>query len=458
MTSSATIRLVFTLSCLAAASCEKSEDAKPKAAAQKPAPPPVAPASPPSMPRPAAGLLPAPSPLPERAPLPQKELSTTDGDIAIGNLEGSLQSAQTMAQSPSGDAIAKSGFISLLCVHGQYRGVLADYQRAEDLLPALMKLDAKEARSYLTRAQVRSIFHEFDAAHADLTQAEKLDKGVAPLVMERRASLLAAADKLDEALPIYHDIASRRPDVSTLGAEAALLGQRGELAAAEALFIKAQRHFRDVTPFPLAWLYFQHGLMWEQHDNLARAHELYAAAVERLPSYAAAVAHLAGAETARGRRDAAIALLRPLVGVSDDPEYKGQLAALLEQSGDVDGAKRLLAEAKGSYQLLLARHPRAFAAHAARFYLGPAKDPKSAMVWAEKNLAFLTTNDSLALAVEVSASANKSEQACALAEKLIKRPYLLPRAHVLAARAFLACGKKDLADAELGAVKAPAAP
>lgn len=383
----------------------------------------------------------------------QGELPTTDGQIAMSNLLGSLQTAQGLLKVRGNDPASMASVVKLLCAVAHYRGTLANYDQAAQLVEQMFKLAPQSAHSFLARAKVRSTFHEFEPALADLAQAEKLDSETAPLVYDGRAGIYTALGRTDDALTMYRVINKTRPDLSTLGLEAGLLADRGEIAAADDLYMKAQLKFRDVAPFPLAWLYFQHGLMWEQADNLPRARELYAAAVDRLPTYAPAVAHLAAAEAARAQRDRAIALLRPLVTESDDPEYKGQLAALLKEAGDIKGADALLAQARSQYEALLAKHPRAFASHAVRFYLGAGADPKAALGWAEKNLTALVTNDSLALATEAATAAGASARACTLADQLSKRPYVSPRLLVIASRAFTACGQRDRAAAAIAAVK-----
>jgi tetratricopeptide (TPR) repeat protein len=350
--------------------------------------------------------------------------------------------------------------ITYLCARGQYLGHIADYEQASRLAEQLVKVAPKDAWGYIVRAQTRSIFHDFDGAQADLDQAVKLGRGIRELqiiAVQRQASLLTALGKLDEALAASRKLAQANPDISSMGAEAALLADQGETAAAEAMFIEAQHHFPDVSPFPLAWLYLQEGLMWEAAGDLQRARELYAAAHERLPAYAVVTSHLAAMEAAQAQRDRAIELLRTLVSTSDDPEYTGQLAALLVEAGQSAQAEPLRQSARNRYQELLSRYPRAFAAHAARFYLnaGGEGDLKTSAQWAERNLKERPTLEAYTLAVEVLAKAGPPQRACALADEMEKLPHKTTRMHVMAARAFLSCGQRERADSllSLAAVK-----
>jgi len=52
--------------------------------------------------------------------------------------------------------------------------------------------------------------------------------------------------------------------------------------------------YRDVSPFPIAYVAFQRGVMWAELANAPeRALPLYREAVERLPGYVVANVHLA---------------------------------------------------------------------------------------------------------------------------------------------------------------------
>jgi tetratricopeptide (TPR) repeat protein len=388
----------------------------------------------------------------------QAELPTTDGGIAVGNLLSTIESGERLLRAQQKDEPRLMGtLVELHCAVGQYLGRLADYDRAEALAERLVRLAPKEPASYLARARVRSVFHRFPEALADLGQAEALagtakDARIASL----RIAILQAQGKLAEALALAQSLVAaqrRAPDLGSLGIEALLRGAMGQVREADALFSEAQRHFRDVAPFPVAWLYLQQGLMWEGEGMSGRARELYTAAHERLPAYATAASHLAAMEAATGGRDRAIAILRPIAQSSDDPEYLGQLAALLPAADPEAG--RLLAQARARYEALLRRHPEAFASHAARFYLGPGKDPARAARLARQNLATAETQEAFALAVEAVQAGEGAQPACALADRALGLGAIGTRLRVACARALAACGQADRAAAELKKVTPP---
>lgn len=438
-----TFGILLFLSCASVSGCKRESSVSsvtptPVASSQ------VAPAA-----APVAKLKPGP-----HSPMTMEELPTTDGQIAIDNLSGSVRTGEALALARPTDPVARVRQIALLSARAQYLGTLADYERAEQWAQQLQKIAPKSTHALLASAQLHSTYHEFAEALSDLAAAEKLDPELVPLIKERRANILRALGKHDEALTLYQEINRTRPDISTLGEEASLRGELGQLEAAEQLFISAQEKFVDVTPFPLAWLYFQQGLMWENAGNLARAQVLYQAAVERLPCYAAAVAHLAGIEEARAQKDSAVARLKKLLLTADDPEYKGQLAALLTSPADAALSSQLRTEAQKQYEVLLKKKPRAFAGHAVRFYSAAGGDAKTALVWAEKNLGWLKSPAALTLATEAALAAGESARACTFATQLQEQSkHLADREKVIAVRAFLACGQKERAAALLPPVQ-----
>lgn len=126
--------------------------------------------------------------------------------------------------------------------------------------------------------------------------------------------------------------------------------------------------------------------MWLAQGNLPLGHSWLSAAHRRLPAYAPAQGHLAEVEAALGETDSAIARLHPLTISSDDPDYPAQLARILSEVGRVEEAHEWRARAAARYNELVARHPEAFADHAAEFWLDAGANPHRALRLAKRNL------------------------------------------------------------------------
>jgi tetratricopeptide (TPR) repeat protein len=374
------------------------------------------------------------------SPRSQAAPPTTAPSIAINNLEGELIAAQQMLDRDPRSLGALVGLTSIHLLRGKLYGRLAEYDLAATMAERAVASWPREPKAWLARAAVRSRLHDFKGALADLDRAEKLGGDESSVeVMQRRASILQATGKLAQARPTIEKLARMLPSVQSIGTLATLDADAGDTEKAEREFRDALDHFREVSPFPLVWLWLQQANLWEAEGSPARAGELLAAAHDRLPADASVTSHLAGAEAARGDRARAIALLRPLAASSDDPEYAAQLAQLL---GDSDEAMQLRMRASRGYDDLLARHPAAFADHAARFFLSSQTELPRALQLAELNLRVRQTAEAYALVTEAALANKRNARACAVATAAQKGGARSTRLEWLSRRAFSACAER----------------
>ena len=282
------------------------------------------------------------SPVPATSPAPSPGMAgrarrTTDGAIAVGNLDAQINGTERLGRSRALSAKERASQAELLTQRGQILGRISDYEAAAAIAEGLVREAPRDSIAWLTRASSRITFHRFSDALADLDEAKRL--GAAPAALDRmRAAILQATGKEADALSIRRRMSEAHPDILTLGAEATLRAARGELAEAERLFAAALDGYRDVSPFPVAWIEFQHGLVRMREEQYADARELLSSAHRRLPQYAQAQGHLAEVEAALGHTDAAVALLQPLAETSEDPDYAAQLARILTEADRTDAA------------------------------------------------------------------------------------------------------------------------
>src|SRR5436190_22004694 len=118
--------------------------------------------------------------------------------------------------------------------------------------------------------------------------------------------------------------------------------------------------------------------MWDkQARDLDRAETMYQQALRYLPELAPASIHLAAIEAAHGDPAVAAARIAPLARAGN-PEALALAGALRLRAGDRERGQREIADARARFETLVARHPLAFADHAAAFYLGAGADPQRA--------------------------------------------------------------------------------
>src|SRR5262249_34895145 len=125
------------------------------------------------------------------------------------------------------------------------------------------------------------------------------------------------------------------------------------------------------------------------------------------------------------------------------------------------GDAAMIERARKGFEAVLAKHPEAFADHAARFYL--TVDPKRALELAQQNLKLRSTPDAHQLAIDAAMAARDNKSARAPAAAAMKLPYKTTALDAACAKAFSACGKPDqaaaarkLADAASAALTSPA--
>ncbi len=343
-------------------------------------------------------------------------IGTTDGALALSNLTAQIDGQERLLLRRPGSVENLASLIELLEARAQFTGSVFDYRRVAQLGKRVLATAPRDPAARIAAASSQAALHKFPEALALL---EGVDE---PAARSLRASILQAQGQVSQSLLLRRAAVREYANTKALGALAAA---EPEVPAALQHFAEAEQAYRDTSPFPLAWIDFQRGLLFEKHARFEEARAAYAAAVARLPQYAQAQAHLAGMTAVLGNRQGAVAILRPLVAL-DDPEYAGQLSL----TADAAEAERLRADAAARYEALLAQFPEAFADHAARFYLE--HKPARALELARLNLTVRQTREAYDLALSAAIAARQSD--CALAKEAAAVPDGGQRLQNLAAR------------------------
>jgi tetratricopeptide (TPR) repeat protein len=320
------------------------------------------------------------SKMPTPADWPAGPPRLTDGTIAVLNLE-----AQIDGLKDHGTIAEAAALIDKLVLRGLILGRISDYERAAQLADRLVHNTVTNAVAFVVRARARAVFHHFAEALDDLDRAAGLSPEDAAAKRER-AAILQALGHYYEALETYGAAADSGVQFEHAAALAGFWAERGKTETAQQFYLDSLRSYRGVSPFPLALLDFQLGVMWMRQDRPNDARLWLESAVRRVPAYAAAQGHLAEVDADLGEPEAAIARLTPLAISSDDPDYAAQLARILGEMGCVEESVAWRRMAASRYDELTAAHPAAFADHAAEFWLGAGNDPEKGLRLAEFNL------------------------------------------------------------------------
>ena len=133
-------------------------------------------------------------------------------------------------------------------------------------------------------------------------------------MLAARRRIAAASDRLEDLVPL-----------------GAVLADLECFAEADAVYRQAFYSYHGISPFPLAWVCFQLGMLWGElvpvpDPDLAAL--WYRRAIAYVPGYVKARVHLAEIYASQDQTGDAETLLRPVLS-SRDPEVRWRLADVL---------------------------------------------------------------------------------------------------------------------------------
>lgn len=222
-------------------------------------------------------------------------------------------------------------------------------------------------------------FHEFDEALKALEQAEK--NGAATDQIEAiRSAIFKALGSFETKQ------ADASPTPENLVLLASAWREEGRPDQASELLRSAQDLYSDSSPFTLAWIHVQQGIVFLENEDYTFARHFFAAAHERFPQYTLAAEHLAETELALGNHERAAKLYREVVARSEHPEFYHQLSRAESMLGNHARAHEAAMLARQGYDQLVDRYPLMFTDHAVGYYIDMG-ERETAVKLAELNLA-----------------------------------------------------------------------
>ena len=333
---------------------------------------------------------------------------TTSPAIALHNLDADIADREMRAR--RGEPNAPVELVSFYLVRAKYVGRVADLVAADTTSAELVATRDGDAKAHLTRANVLSGIHEFAAALKELDRAASL-KADRSEVAGARAVTLLAVGREDEAAALLPPVEAASPfDLVMRGGVEARLGHAAE---SDHLFEQARARYRDVSAFTVAGMDFEHSRALELGGDRAKARAYLSEAATVMPTYAHAVVHLASLEPP----DRALPRLEALEKTSDDPDVLGGEADALRRAGRAADTAAMAARARARFEEVLARLPRAYADHAASFYLGMGKDPQRALTLAHANAENRPTDEAVELWLTAAQAAGSRDETCAAAHR-----------------------------------------
>jgi tetratricopeptide (TPR) repeat protein len=333
----------------------------------------------------------------------------TDGEIAVINLESARRCAWARFAQDARLPGAAEAVVDMDLLAAQFLGDLDAHDRLETLASQFARVDGS-FRAALVQAEVASTAHRFADARRHLARARLM--GGPSEAVERQSLTIdqACGVETDVVLAARRQIAmasGRLEDLVPLGA---LLADLERFTEADAAYRQAFSSYGDVSPFPLAWVCFQLGMLWGElvpEPDIELAALWYRRAIAYLPGYVKARVHLAEVYASQDQTSEAEALLLPALS-SRDPEVRWRLADVLIAQQRFEDAERHLDAARRGFEELLERHLLAFADHAAEFYAGSGNDRRRAHELARANVANRPTRRAVRQARAIAMNADKT--------------------------------------------------
>lgn len=347
-----------------------------------------------------------------RYPYTATDYATTSGAIYLANLDAAIEALST----PDG-AVARPVELATRLYH-RYRilGRREDGERALALVDDHLPSDASPSQR-LRRAAIRAGFHRFDDASADLEAAR--EQGASERALEGLDRELRLAQGDYDSFGAEWSWA-RQPaggfyDAAFRGNASVLLG---DSRTAALQFFRAQQHYRDTNPFPLAWLYTQQGIALVRNGEFERAMPYLRAALERVPGFYVAAEHLAECEYEIGALEQSRNRYRRVIEQTDDPAFRAALADVEEALGNRDEAEALRRRALEDYESLLEKHPAAYGGHAIEFFIDMGRSERALEIARANRSVRADVGTRLGLAASARA-AGEHEMACRALEGAI---------------------------------------
>jgi tetratricopeptide (TPR) repeat protein len=347
----------------------------------------------------------------------------TDGEIAAINLESARRrSWERLVRDPAATGVAEL-IVEQEQMAAQFFGDFGALGRLEALATHLAVVDAMSARTALVQAQVASTTHRFAEARIHLALAT--ERGASAEAIDRLTLSIdqACGTQLDAVLEARRSIAAKSRSLEDLVPLGALLADLHEFDQADETYQRGLYAYRDVSPFAVAWVFFQLGMLWGDfatNTDANRAARWYRHAIEYLPRYVKARVHLAEICADCGHLTEAESLLVPVLS-SGDPEVTWRLADVLALQGRRDEATAQLGIARSRFDELLARHQLAFADHGAEFYAGSGNDAPRALDLARINVANRLTLRAYEQAYAIAVDADEADAATKLMAEAAQR-------------------------------------
>lgn len=334
-------------------------------------------------------------------------IKATSPEIAISNLDSQIDTLSKLISSRADD-IHKIKYVDLMLTKIQF------FNNFDDLKKVHQLVDLNSHQKYQVEINLKFLLfvHEYDKA---LVEVEKLNKQK-ELYDEYMLKIQLAKGLVKDKKSVTNSKSHFANQIRL----AILSADQGRFKDAQKELLIALQSYQDVSPFPIAYIYFNLGVLWgEKGDDLKKAQDFYKNAISYIPTYSSAVVHLSEIYINKRQYDSALKILEP-IETNGDPEVLATLAEIYTKTGKVEQSSFYSDKAAQRYQELLNLYPLAFYDHATEFYLGVGNNPELAKSYALSNLRNRKGQRSFFLVLEAAKKTKDIDLQCQTIAKIPK--------------------------------------
>jgi tetratricopeptide (TPR) repeat protein len=283
----------------------------------------------------------------------------------------------------------------------RHRDVMLSGGRPEDLLPLGAAVDRAVGRFprwpdlRLLRATVALALHQPGVARAALDAVPGLTEQPAGRVLA--ADLALFCGDYRTAAEAYRTAAREEPLWDTTARMAALAVATGRFAEADDHYAAAEDEITVKQMRSFAWVRVQRGDLALALGDHERAARFLADADAAYGGWWYVAAHRAALAAARGQPAEAAAAYQRVLATVDRPEFREALGTAQAAAGEPDAAAESHAAALAAYTRSAGRGEVHYLHHLAAFYADVRPHARTALAWAQQDVALRRTGSSLSL-------------------------------------------------------------
>ncbi|WP_373489226.1 tetratricopeptide repeat protein [Blastomonas sp.] len=331
----------------------------------------------------------------------------------------------------------------------QMSGSYDDYAAAERALDAAFKVAVPGSGPHMMRASLEFSMHRLARAEAQLAATDAYavppDPGDRAEIAAMRGDIAFYSGDYKAALARYDEADALVPSAASFR-RAIYAARTGDVDAADAYFVAAERAYRTATPQTRSYMELQRGILDLDRGRLNDAMAHFRKADSLFPGRWLIEEHIAEVLNLQGKVAESEALYRDIVRRTGHPEFIDALAGIAEARGDAAEAKRLYARSSAIWSKRLAQFPEATYGHAIDHCVAKADWPCALRLAQRNHDARPYGEAKVALAHALLGNA-KIAEARAMIEQVLASAWRTPDVHSVAAEVYQASGMTEKAAA-----------